>query len=102
MPSCRSYREDAPIAGRCHRYDPPPHRYGPRFHSAQEERYNFIVPTARMMRAAMRAFCEGLADKDVRAGTGGDAVSRCREDTPERLAPHDEAGATPMRKFDVW
>jgi putative molybdopterin biosynthesis protein len=41
-------------------------QYGLGFIPLREERYDFIVPTSRMSRPAVRAFCERLADKDVR------------------------------------
>jgi len=36
------------------------------FIQLQEERYDFVVPTTRLDRAAVRAFCSLLADDDVR------------------------------------
>ncbi|HJU21466.1 MAG TPA: substrate-binding domain-containing protein, partial [Casimicrobiaceae bacterium] len=42
-------------------------QYGLGFIPLKEERYDFIVPTSRMARPAVRAFCERLADEDVRA-----------------------------------
>lgn len=42
--------------------------YALEFIPLQEERYDFVVPTARLERPAVRAFRELLADRDVRAG----------------------------------
>ncbi|HLX27672.1 MAG TPA: molybdopterin biosynthesis protein [Casimicrobiaceae bacterium] len=42
-------------------------QYALGFIPLKEERYDFIVPTSRMARPAVRAFCERLANADVRA-----------------------------------
>ena len=41
-------------------------QYGLGFIPLQEERYDFIVPTARLARAPVKAFCALLEDRDVR------------------------------------
>jgi len=46
-------------------------QYGLAFIPIQEERYDFIVPTARLERPAVRAFCALLDDPQVRAELAG-------------------------------
>ncbi len=42
-------------------------QYGLGFIPLQEEQYDFIVPTERMNRPAVRTFCAVLNDREVRA-----------------------------------
>jgi len=41
-------------------------QYGLGFIALQEERYDFIVPTARLARAPVKAFCALLENREVR------------------------------------
>ena len=41
-------------------------QYGLAFTPLKEERYDFIVPTARLARAPVKAFCALLEDREVR------------------------------------
>ena len=45
-------------------------QYGLSFIPLQEERYDFVVPTARLEREPVRAFCELLNDATVRSELG--------------------------------
>jgi putative molybdopterin biosynthesis protein len=42
------------------------HQYGLAFIAMQEEHYDFVVPTSRLKRPAVQAFCALLDDPEVR------------------------------------
>ncbi len=67
-------------------------QYGLGFIPIQEEQYDFIVPTARLKRPAVVAFCALLADEQVRQELRGLGF---------RTATRDSASAAPSRGLDA-